>query len=332
MKTPYFSIIIPVYNVEKYLSQCLDSIVNQEFNDYEVILVNDGSNDGSLQICWDYQKNDTRILVLDQPNSGPSSARNKGLDHAKGKYVMFVDSDDWIAVDTLQILYEQSLENCPLIYYGFCAQFGDGDSISTIHGYRHSHNIRQYYDILYHTMENKMHSFIYGFTCNKIFRRDIIEKSSIRFDLQLRVKEDEVFTNQFCMSISEVKIIPSALYNYRMSFGSSVSFVKRMPSEYEYMADRLRETNLPLDDKNIQEYQRQEYIYNLSKGITAAIRLHNSKEAKRLAYKCADKMKEMQLSYDSFTRVHFKDKIRYKYANGFWIYITSKLFDRFYTV
>ena len=98
------------------------------------------------------------------------------------------------------------------------------------------------------------------------------------------------------------------------------------------IADRLRETNLPLDDENIQKYQRQEYIYNLSKGITAAIRQQNLKEAKRLAYKCADKMKEIQLSYDSFTRVHFKDKIRYKYANGLWIYTISKLFDRFYTI
>ncbi len=332
MNTPYFSIIIPVYNVERYLSQCLDSIVKQNFNDYELILVNDGSKDNSLQICLDYQKKNTRIQVLDQLNGGPSSARNNGLNHAKGKYIMFVDSDDWIAPDTLQILYQHSQDGCPLVYYGFCIQFGDDDSISTVHGYRHSHNQQQYYDILYHTMENRMHSFIYGFTCNKIFRRDVIEQNSIRFDLQLCVKEDEVFTNQFCISVKEAKIVPYALYNYRMSFGNSISFTKRTPSEYEYMADRLRETNLTLDDEKIQKYQRQEYIYNLSKGITAAIKQQNTKEARRLAHKCANKMEEMHLSYNSFTRVHFKDKIRYKYANGLWIYMISKLFDRFYTI
>lgn len=332
MNTPYFSIIIPIYNVEKYLSQCLDSIVHQSFKNYELILVNDGSKDKSLQICLDYKKTNARIQLIDQLNGGPSSARNNGLNHAKGQYIMFIDSDDWIAPNTLQILYEQSLDECPLIYYGFCAQFGGGDSISTIHGYRHSHNQQQYYSILYHTMENRMHSFSYGFPWNKIFRRDVIEKNSIRFDLRLRVKEDEVFTNQFCTSVKEVKIIPYALYNYRMSFGNSISFCKRTPSEYEHMADRLRETSRSLDDENIQKYQHQEYIYNLSKGITVAIRQQNTKEARRLAHKCANKMKEMHLSYNSFTRVHFKDKIRYKYANGFWIYLTSKLFDRFYTI
>ena len=332
MNSPYFSIIIPVYNVEKYLSQCLDSILEQNFKDYELILINDGSSDDSLQICLDYQNKEKKIQVIEQLNGGPSSARNNGLNRAKGKYVMFIDSDDWIASETLQILYEQSQDNCPLIYYGFCAQYGGGDYISTIQGYRHSHNQQQYYSILYQTMENKMHSFVYGFTCNKLFRRDIIEKNSLRFDLSLRIKEDEVFTNQFCASIGEVKIIPYALYNYRMSFGTSISFINRTPSEYEYMADKLIETNALLGDKKIIEYQSQEYIYNLGKGIVAAIRQKKPKEAKRLARKCADKMKEMRLSYNSFNRVHFKDKIRYKYASWLWIYMTSKLFNRFYTI
>lgn len=331
MNTPYFSIIIPVYNVEKYLSECLNSIIKQNFTDYELILINDGSKDNSLNICNDFQKKDNRIILINQKNGGPSSARNAGLNHAKGKYIMFVDSDDWIEPNTLQILYKYSSNNCPLIYFGFRAQFGNDDLIAYIHGYRHSHNINEYYNILYHTMENNMHNFIYGFTGNKIFRKDIIDKKNIRFDLKLRIKEDEVFTNQFCTSIEEAMIIPYALYNYRMSFGNSISFTKRLPAEYEYMADQLRETNMLLDDSRIQDFQEQEYIYNLSKGITAAIRQKDKKNAIRLSKKCATKIKEMHLTYNSFSRIHFKDKIRYRFANNFWIYITSKLFNKFYT-
>lgn len=332
MNTPYFSIIIPVYNVEKYLFQCLDSIIEQDYKNYELILVNDGSSDNSLNICLNYAKKDNRITVLDQKNAGPSSARNNALAIAKGKYVMFIDSDDWIEQKTLSLLYQNSLDNCPLIYYGFRTQFGNGDQVVYIHGYRHSKDINSYYDIIYHTMENAMHNFIYGFTCNKLFRKDIIDKHRIRFDLNLHVKEDEVFTNQYCSAIEEVKIIPYALYNYRMSFGNSISFKKRQPNEYEYMADKLRETNTNFKDLRIQNYQKQEYIYNLSKGITIAIRQNDKKNAVKLSYKCATKMKEMNLTYNSFTRVHFKDKIRYKFANGIWIYFMSKLFNRFYII
>ena len=332
MNTPYFSIIIPVYNVEKYLPQCLDSILGQSFGNYELILINDGSKDRSLNICQNYRKRDDRIILINQENEGPSGARNKGLDSAKGKYIMFIDSDDWIEPNSLQTLYEYSSNNCPLIYFGFRAQFGNNDHIAYIHGFRHSQNKNEYYDIIYHTMENNMHNFIYGFTCNKIFRKDIIDKTNIRFDLKLRIKEDEVFTNQFCTSIEEAMIIPYALYNYRMSFGNSISFTKRLPNEYEYMADKLRETNINLDDPRIQDFQKQEYIYNLSKGITAAIRRKDNKSAIKLAQKCATQIKDIHLTYNSFTRIHFKDKVRYKFASTFWIYIISKLFNKIYTV
>ena len=332
MKKYYFSIIVPVYNTEQYIHQCIDSVLHQEFKDFELLLVNDGSKDKSLTICKEYAKKHSCIQVIDQENGGPSKARNTGLEHAQGKYILFLDSDDWLEPETLQILHVQSSDECPLIYYGFRSYFGDGDFIVNIHGARHSHNKQEYYDILYYTMENKMHSFIYGFTCNKLFRRDIIEQNHLRFDELLRVKGDEVFTNQFCMYAQEIKIAPYALYNYRMSFGNSISFIKRKPSEYEYMADKLKETNSHFSNPKIQCYQQQEYFYNLSKGITAAIRQHNSTEAKRLSNKCAYQMKKMKLSYSSFTRIQFKDKIRYRFASGLWIYLINKLFNRFYTV
>lgn len=101
---PKLSIIVPVYNVEKYLGRCLDSILRQTFSDFELLLVNDGSTDGSTEICDIYAKNDARIRIIHQSNSGQGMARNAGLSVATGEYIGFVDSDDWIAGDMYEHL------------------------------------------------------------------------------------------------------------------------------------------------------------------------------------------------------------------------------------
>lgn len=105
------SIIIPVYNVVKWIDECLKSVVNQSFKDFEVILVNDGSTDGSLEKCLHWEEQDSRIKVLSQKNSGPSIARNKGIKEAKGDYLSFIDADDWIDRDFLKKLYDAVVEN-----------------------------------------------------------------------------------------------------------------------------------------------------------------------------------------------------------------------------
>lgn len=101
---PKISVIIPVYNVEKYLPRCLDSIVNQTFKDIEIICVNDGSTDDSSKILEQYAKKDKRITIITQKNSGPSSARNTGLKHARGEYIGFIDSDDWVDTNFYELL------------------------------------------------------------------------------------------------------------------------------------------------------------------------------------------------------------------------------------
>lgn len=97
MDTQKISVIVPVYNVEKYLSRCIDSIISQTFSDFELILVDDGSTDSSGKICDEYGKKDGRVKVIHKRNGGLSSARNCGLENAKGNYICFVDSDDWIS-------------------------------------------------------------------------------------------------------------------------------------------------------------------------------------------------------------------------------------------
>jgi glycosyltransferase involved in cell wall biosynthesis len=111
MKSPKVSVIVPVYNTEKYLPACLDSIINQTFKDIEIICINDGSTDNSAQILKKYAEKDSRIRVYNQKNQGPSAARNNGIKHSKGKYIQFVDSDDQLELNTIKILYKKAEEN-----------------------------------------------------------------------------------------------------------------------------------------------------------------------------------------------------------------------------
>ena len=105
------SVIIPVYNVEKYLKECLDSVINQTLKDIEIICVNDGSTDNSLNILENYAKKDNRIIVISQKNKGLSGARNTGLKYCSGEYVSFIDSDDYVSKDLFELTYNNAISN-----------------------------------------------------------------------------------------------------------------------------------------------------------------------------------------------------------------------------
>ena len=125
---PLVTIIIPVYNVEKYLPKCLDSIINQTYNHLEIIIVDDGSKDSSGLICDEYALKDQRIKVLHKKNGGLSSARNAGLDIAKGDYIMFVDSDDYVESHYCEVPLKHALEkNVRIVSFGYNKIFIDGN-------------------------------------------------------------------------------------------------------------------------------------------------------------------------------------------------------------
>ena len=105
---PQISVVVPVYNVEKYLRECLDSLANQTFEDFEVICVNDGSDDSSLSILEEYASEDERFKIVSQENKGLSGARNTGMNYIKGRYLLFLDSDDWLELNALELLYNHA--------------------------------------------------------------------------------------------------------------------------------------------------------------------------------------------------------------------------------
>ena len=109
MPNPLITIIVPVYNSEKTLHRCVDSILDQTYQNFEILLINDGSKDHSGDICDEYAKSDTRVRVFHKENKGVSAARNTGLDNAKGAWVSFVDSDDWISSEYLNVLYKEAI-------------------------------------------------------------------------------------------------------------------------------------------------------------------------------------------------------------------------------
>lgn len=115
MNNPKISVIVPVYNAEKYLHRCIDSILNQTFPDFELLLIDDGSKDQSGEICDEYAKKDSRVKVFHKENGGVSSARNVGIDNAVGEYICFCDSDDWVEKTWLLSFFERMCDNDMLI-------------------------------------------------------------------------------------------------------------------------------------------------------------------------------------------------------------------------
>ena len=130
---PIISIIVPVYNVEKYLTHCLDSLVGQTMREIEIICVNDGSKDNSLKILWEYASRDERIIVLNQSNGGVSVARNNALKQVRGEYYMFVDSDDWLDLETCEVAYNYVVQNhADCLMFSYTKEFSDHSIVNHI--------------------------------------------------------------------------------------------------------------------------------------------------------------------------------------------------------
>lgn len=211
---PILSVIIPVYNTQKYLPKCLDSIIHQTITNIEIICVNDGSTDDSLRILESYQKQDGRINIINKENGGLSSARNIGIEHAKGKYVTFVDSDDYVELNTYEkALSCFNLENVDLVYF----------STRLVIEYDSSRmQNEQYFEHKYTGLKNLSSDVITKMdVCawNKIYKISIIKKYDIKFPEGLWC-EDNPFFWSYALVSNSVFFLNDKLYNYRIRAGS----------------------------------------------------------------------------------------------------------------
>jgi glycosyltransferase involved in cell wall biosynthesis len=229
------SVIIPVYNAEQTIEDCVQSICRSADNDtdYEVIIVNDGSNDSSGLICDKMAELNDRIRVLHQMNSGVSCARNAGLDIAQGDYICFVDSDDKVTSDYLSTLSAEA-PSAEIIFFGFSKVQESRQDVFIPISVETVHTARQIDDSILSLYNNGINYF--GFTWSKLFRASIIRGNGLRFNPKLRIKEDEIFTLQYCQHIASLKVLDKALYEYTI-FENSLSHCGSTDIDYEILAN-----------------------------------------------------------------------------------------------
>lgn len=208
------SIVIPVYNVEGYLRSCVDSILNQSYKNFELILVNDGSKDGSPAICDEYAKADSRVVVIHKENEGPSRTRNRGIEEAKGDYLMFVDSDDLLVEGALEKMVNAMEGNdADLCICGYERFRGDWTLPSSLTSeplqiFKDRKELAAVY--------NQPKTNMFGVSIwAKLYKLDIIREHGIRFDTEISYEEDCVFNLDYFRHVTTTAVLPDVFYRWR---------------------------------------------------------------------------------------------------------------------
>lgn len=210
--TPCVSIIIPVYNVEQYIEECIKSVIKQSLQNIEIIIVNDGTRDNSINIIRKYIESDKRIKLIDKKNGGLSSARNVGLDVAKGEYILFLDSDDWIEHTMAEDMYNYAVENkVDIVTSGYNRI--DNNICTKVKSPIESNRVYNKTEIL-NIISNESNNITW-FVWRNLYSRELITKNKIRFNENVKIGEDTAFNLEAFLSSNYIMSIPKNLYNYR---------------------------------------------------------------------------------------------------------------------
>ena len=230
------SIIIPVYNTEKYIKQCIDSIINQTYKNIEIIIVNDGSTDKTEKILREY--NNSNIIYIEQSNKGVSSARNNGLKLATGKYVVFIDSDDFCEINMIEDMVKDiENNNVELAICGFNEIYKNVTKKSL---YGLLNDIYNREKIEEEILKNNS---IRGFLWNKIFLKEIIDKYNISFDEDISMCEDLLFCVKYLQETKHVYVNNKNLYNYRQRKTSAIGTFSKKDLSLFNSYERMKKIN-----------------------------------------------------------------------------------------
>lgn len=286
------SVIIPVYNGEKTIARCLESIIKQSYQNLEIIVVNDGSKDRTLQICEKYANEDDRIIIINKDNEGPSKARNLALDNATGSFVMFADCDDYVEENWCKELYEAISTNKASLALCTYYEISDKEKRRCRDAYSKTYTRFSYSLEICH---NPI-SYYHGVLWNKIYRNTIIRRKGIRFEEDLQFGEDFAFNLKYLEKSNKIVSIDKPLYNYVSSTTDSLSryrkeiykrvdervelftryvdywksiklyrYVKPMIDAYivQFYLSELKRTSKLFNANELDEYEKyKEYIYN----------------------------------------------------------------------
>lgn len=214
------SVTVPVYNTSEYLDKCVDSLVNQTLREIEIILVDDGSTDGSGELCDKWAERDNRINVVHRPNGGSAVARQVGLESSKGEYVIVCDSDDWVETDAYEKAYGKALaDNADMVFFGYYADYPDGSERKWIRRYSDPDDIEA-------VREEIMRTSAYT-SWNKLTRRCVFTDNGISYEPGLNMGEDALILHKL-LNVRPLKIsvLPLALYHYRQREGGYTHAMK----------------------------------------------------------------------------------------------------------
>ena len=209
------SVVVPVYNAEQYVSRCIDNVLTQTYQDWELILIDDGSMDKSAVICDEYAAKDQRIKVFHKKNGGVSSARNKGIENATGKWVTFLDSDDYYDSEFLEGLISRT-QDADFVVGGY-RWFGDYDVnwyISQTRYLQTKEEIGNLLNFEYGDSDEMKEKSVFLYPWGKLYKMDIIRKKNIHFNENMKVAEDLCFVLSFVTHIKSLLLVESNHYNY----------------------------------------------------------------------------------------------------------------------
>lgn len=244
---PKVSIIIPVYNKAPYLDSCISSVINQTYKNLEIIIIDDGSTDNSLEICENYRKKDERIQLISQENQGVSVARNKGIQKASGEWIYFLDADDYLELDAFEILVNEIIQDkeIDLIEFG-TKKWKD----EVIIGERVPSRQKLYTDSIQLIKENELKPFSAWL---HLIKKDLLIKNNIKFDKDLRHNEDMLFMYKVFLSSEKALVLNKTFYNQVFSENSATrSEIKkiRLINNLQFIKKLLEYT----DEKKVTEH------------------------------------------------------------------------------
>ncbi len=257
----FISVIVPVYNSEKYLEKCLESIINQTYKKLEIILIDDGSIDESGKICDEYAKKDSRIKVIHKKNEGVSAARNQGLEIATGEYIAFVDSDDWIEEEMYEEMIEQAkINNADIVR---CAQIFEYSNKSV-----KDENVlidNSYIDV----KSDKSYFINLILDCGVmpsffllLIRKDIVDKFNIRFNNELIIGEDLLFVLTLLCNIDVMYIYKKFFYHYNIHEQSAMNSMNKNAQNSKNLLILYNEINNLLEKNDINMLEKtSRYIF-----------------------------------------------------------------------
>ena len=217
---PFVSLIIPVYNAEKYLRRCLTSAMEQTFKDMEILVVNDGSTDESLAICREYAQMDPRFHIINKENTGVSDSRNRAIQIAKGDYLQFMDSDDWLTPDATEtFVYAPQKFNCDRVIADF---YRVDKAVFTEKQHIRERGLLTREQFATYMMQDPA-DFYYGVLWNKLYRRDLVEKYHLRMDVSVNWCEDFLFNLEYILHANVFYALQAPVYYYVKTKGSLAS-------------------------------------------------------------------------------------------------------------